>query len=189
MKGICDKTRRICRYESGGFNVKYFITEVNENYVAPVPIDWYGIIDRKTLSRKRISQMSKHLLFQTEKHMQMIFTDILTFPCFMVSEMVMEVIKNYDPFIRFLRIILYDNDRKRSMAYYIPYLSQIVCVESREENMSIRHIYVQGQDIKERVIFEIVNRNTSNVVMRMDLVESILRRGAIGIGLRKIDIL
>lgn len=170
--------------------MKYFIIEVNENYVAPVPINWFGIIDRKTLSRKRISQMSKHLLFQTEKHMQMIFTDILTFPCFMVSEMVMEVIKNYNPFVRFLRIILYDNERKRSMAYYIPYLNQIVCTENREENMkSIRHISVQGQDIKEKVIFEIVNGNTSNVVMRMDLVESILRRGAVGIGLRKIDIL
>ena len=170
--------------------MKYFITEVNEKYVAPTPTDWYGIIDRKTLSRKMPSQMSRHLLFQVENHMQMVFTDILTFPCFMVSGMVRDVIKKYDSSIWFLRIVLYDNERKRSMAYYIPYLNQIDCMEKRDENIKdIRRIFVQKEDIKEKIIVEIANGNTSNVIMRMDLVESILRRRAVGIGLRKVDIL
>lgn len=170
--------------------MKYFITEVSKNYMAPLPTDWFGIIDRKTLSLKKIYQMPKHLMIPVEKRMQTVFTDILTFPCFMVSEMVRDVIKQYDSSLYFLRIILYDKEHKKSMAYYIPDLKQIKFAEKRDTVVhNIRHISVQQEDIKEKVIVEISNGISFHVIMRMDLVESILRREAIGIGLRKIDIL
>ena len=76
--------------------MKYFITEVSKNYIAPMPTDWFGIIDRKTLSLKKFYQMPRHLMFSIEKRMQAVFTDILTFPCFMVSEMVRDVINQYE---------------------------------------------------------------------------------------------
>lgn len=168
--------------------MKYFLVEVNENYIAPAPIGWFGIIDKKTLSAKKIYQMPKHLLFQVDKHMQMVFTDVLTFPCFMVSENVKNIIKKYDPFIHFLRIILYDNERKKSMAYYIPYLGKTGYEEKRDEiNRNVRHIWVEGKAVGERAIVEISDGHHSHVIMRMDLVESILRREAIGIGLREVD--
>lgn len=170
--------------------MKYFITEVSKNHIAPMPIDWFGIIDRKTLSLKKFYQMPRHLMFSIEKRMQAVFTDILTLPCFMVSEMVRDVINQYDSSVCFLRIILYDKEHKRSMAYYIPDLKQIKFEEKRDEGVhSIRHISVRQEDIKEKVIVEILNGTSCHVIMRMDLVESILRREAIGIGLRRIDIL
>ncbi len=168
----------------------FFITEVDENYTAPSLVGWYGIIDKKTLIRKKIYQLPKHLLFTVEKHMQMVFTDVITVPCFMVSEMVRDIIRKYDPSVWFLRIILYDKEHKRSMAYYIPYLEQIEYKEQIDEKVrSNRHISIQKEDIKEKVILEIVKGFRFKVIMRMDLVESVLRREAVGIGLRKIDIL
>ncbi len=170
--------------------MKYFLVEVNENYVAPSPTGWFGIIDRKTLNAKKSYQMPKHLLFQVEKHMQMVFTDVLTFPCFMVSENVRNVIRKYEPFIYFLRIILYDNERKKSMAYYIPYLEKTRYEEKRDEtNRNVRHILVEKKEVGERAIVEISDGHHSHVIMRMDLVESILRRSAIGIGLWEIDMI
>lgn len=169
--------------------MKYFIVEVNENYVAPMPKDCFGIIDRKTLSREKMYQMPRHLLFTVEGHMQMVFTDVLTFPCFMVSGMVRDVIRKYDPFVWFLRVILLDKERKRSMAYYIPYLDKARYEEIRDENKkNVRHILVEGKAAGERTIVEIEDGHNSHVIMRMDLVESILRRGAIGIGLREVQI-
>lgn len=169
--------------------MKYFIVEVNENYVAPMPKDCFGIIDRKTLSREKMYQMPRHLLFTVEGHMQMVFTDVLTFPCFMVSGMVRDVIRKYDPFVWFLRVILLDKERKRSMAYYIPYLDKARYEEMRDEDKkNVRHILVEGKAADERTIVEIEDGHNSHVIMRMDLVESILRRGAIGIGLREVQI-
>ena len=68
--------------------MKYYLVTVDANYVAPVPVGWYGKIDRKSRREKKAYQMDKHLMFQTEEHMQMIFTDIVTFPCLMVSKMI-----------------------------------------------------------------------------------------------------
>lgn len=171
-----------------GRTMKYFITEVSRNYMAPIPTDWFGMIDRKTLSLKKFHQMPRHLLFSIEKRMNTVFTDILTFPCFMVSEMVRDIINRYDASIRFLRIILYDKENKKSFAYYIPDLNRIRFEEKRDAEVpGIRHILVEQEEIKEKAIVEISNGTSFHVIMRMDLVESILRREAIGIGLRKIQ--
>lgn len=170
--------------------MKYFIVEVDKNYVAPMPIGWNGIIDRKTLCGKKTSQVQKHMLFQVKAHMQMVFTDVLTFPCFMVSSKVRDIIKKYDSFVRFVRVILYDKERKNSMAYYIPFMEQGDCKEVQDEtNKNVWHIRVRKEDLKEKIFITVKNNENYYAIMRMDLVESILRRETIGIGLREIDII
>lgn len=176
--------QKFCENEKG---MKYFLIKVNENYVAPTLLGWYGTIDKKTLDKEKLYQMPKHMLFQVERHMQMVFTDVLTFPCFMVSDKIRNVIKKYDPFVYFIRIILYDNEHKKSKAYYIPYLDKVKFKEKCDEDKkSIRHILVKKEEVRERAIVEITDGNNSYVIMRMDLIESVLRRGAIGIGLQDI---
>ena len=53
-----------------------------------------------------VYEMPKQFLFPIEKHMYTVFTDIITFPTFMVSSMVRDVIKLYNPFLRYVRIIM-----------------------------------------------------------------------------------
>ncbi len=167
--------------------MKYFSVSVNDNYVPPSPQGWWGVIDRKTLQRKKRSQMPKHLLFQVDSHMQMVFTDVIVFPCFMVSELVKNVIKKYDPLISFKRIVFYDKDRKKSMIYYLPFLYKIEITKDSMSNKEKVPV-IDKEELKEHVIMEIKNDGKSYLIMRMDLVESILRRGAIGIGLKEIKV-
>lgn len=170
--------------------MKYFLVEVNEQYIAPVPVGWYGIIDKKTLSRKSPYQMVKHLLFPVESNMQMVFTDVLTSPCFMVSETVRNVIRKYDSFVYFIRIILLDKEHRQSMAYYIPYLDTVpYTLEKDVDKGGKPYFVVDKKSIEEKPIVEITDGHNSHVIMRMDLVESILRRQAIGIGLQEIQII
>ena len=75
--------------------MKYFAVAVDSNYVAPVPVGWQGIIDKRTLHRKKAYEIQEHLLFHVESHMQMVYTDVITFPCFMVSETVKRVIGRF----------------------------------------------------------------------------------------------
>ena len=86
--------------------MKYFAVFVDSNYVAPVPVGWQGIIDKKTIHRKKVYEMQEHLLFRVESHMQMVYTDVITFPCFMVSETVKKVISKYQPFLKYTRVVL-----------------------------------------------------------------------------------
>ncbi len=168
-----------------GIKVKYFSISVDDNYVPPSPLGWWGVIDRKTLERKKRSQMQKHMLFQIESHMQMVFTDIIMFPCFLVSELVMNVIKKYDQFINFERIIFYDKSKKKSMIYYLPFLNKIELKKSSthvKENVPV----ISREELGEYIIMETIYDDKTYIVMRIDLVESMLRRGVIGIGLKEI---
>lgn len=167
--------------------MKYFSVSVDSNYVAPLPLEWWGVIDKKTLQRKKRFQIPEHLLFQVKSHMQMVFTDIIETPCFMVSELVMGVIKKYDPFISFERIVFFDKDRKKSMIYYLPFLNRIELTEGStfsNERISV----IDREELGEHVAVEIVNDGKTYIIMRMDLIESILRRGTIGIGLKEIKV-
>lgn len=169
--------------------MKYFLVEVHEQYIAPVPVGWYGIIDKKTLSRKSPHQIARHLLFSVEGNMQMVFTDVLTLPCFMVSETVRNVIRKYDPFVYFVRIILLDKEHRQSMAYYIPYLDTLqYTLKKNIDKKGKPYFEVDKKNVEEKVIMEITDGYHSHVIMRMDLVESILRRQTIGIGLQEIQL-
>lgn len=171
--------------------IKYFQVEVNENYTAPQPIGWYGKIDRKSLQGKKAYQMPKHLLFKVEQHMQMVFTDIIMFPCFMASGMVRGVIEQYASDVSFARAILFDKEKRKSMAYYIPFLERIEPAEGEaveHEHKELKKIFVDEGRLGNRVIAETADGDKACVIMRMDLVESILRRGAVGIGIKEVEV-
>lgn len=149
--------------------MKYYQITVHDKYTAPTPKGWFGIIDPKTIERKGIFGLQKRILLHVDKHMQMVFTDVVTSPYFMVSALVRDVIKMYAPDTFFARIIFFDKENRRSKAYYIP------------------DIPIAEEGVKGKVMMKMWSKDTGKqlVVMRMDLVESILRRGAVGIGLKE----
>lgn len=168
--------------------MKFFWIFVDGNYVAPVPKNWYGKLDKKTLQGKHVYDMPKHLIFLTENHMQMVFTDVITFPCFMVSKMVRDVLVKYDSALRFARIVLYSRERKKSMAYYLPFLKQEKPVRL-VKGAGGMEIAMEKEATAEKIILEAEDINRTYVIVRMDVLESILRRGAVGIGLREVCII
>lgn len=167
--------------------MKYFEVSVDKNYVPPAPIEWWGVIDKKTLSQKSAFQMPKHLLFQVEDHMQTVFTDIVTFPCCLVSQTVMDVIKMYDGGISSVRIVLFDKGRKRSKIYYLPFLDT---VEYRKEDVNTKTAVLtfNKQFVENKVIMKTEKDGKTAIIMRIDLVESILRRETVGIGLKEVQL-
>ncbi len=160
--------------------MKYFAVSVDSNYVAPVPVGWQGIIDKKTIHRKKVYEMQEHLLFRVESHMQTVYTDIITFPCFMVSETVKKVISKYQPFLKYTRVVLLQ--KETSMAYYIPFLEQ--AGKGMKNSMGKRLLGREQTD--GRIIAEIQAGDNIRIMMRMDLVEGILRRKTVGVGLEEI---
>lgn len=168
--------------------MKYFEVSVDKNYVPPSPIEWWGVIDKKTLSQKSAFQMPKHLLFQVEDHMQTVFTDIVTFPCCLVSQTVMDVIRMYDGDISSVRIVLFDKERKRSMIYYLPFLDTVE-YQKEDVNAKTASLSFNKQLMEKRVIMKTEKDGKTAIIMRMDLVESILRRETIGIGLKEVQLI
>lgn len=165
--------------------MKYFIVTVDEHYKAPMPVGWYGKLDRKVWKGKKAYDMPGNLFFYLGRHMQMVFTDIITYPCFMVSRMVKDVWVRYDPFIQFSRVVLYDKEQKGSMAYYMPFLEN---AEVKWKDDSLPAIYID-EITADKVVLEMDVRGEHYPVFRMDFLESILRRGAVGLGIKEVQML
>lgn len=164
--------------------MKYYQIMADTHYVPPVPVGWYGKIDRKTLAEKRPYEMPPHLLFQTQNHMQMVFTDVIVFPSLMVSRTVRDVMTRYMPQARFTRVILYDKERKRSRAYYMLLLKSEGTVRKGTDGS----IAVEKELLGDRAVVKMDSFDKTYIIMRMDIVESILRRETVGIGLKEITV-
>ena len=162
--------------------MKYFVVSVDSNYVAPVPVGWQGIIDKKTIHRKKVYEIQEHLLFRVESHMQTVYTDVITFPCFMVSETVKKVISKYQPFLKYTRVVLLQKEKETSMAYYIPFLEQA----GKGMKNGTGKLLLGREQTDGRIIAEIQAGDNIRIMMRMDLVEGILRRKTVGVGLEEI---
>ena len=170
--------------------MKYFQVEVDEQYQAPNLQGWFGVIDKKTLDRTGPHQVGRHLLFSVESNIQMVFTDVVTTPCFMVSETVRNVIRKYESRIFFNRIIVLDKENRQSMAYYIPSLDSVSCTFRKEqEHGGEWRAEVERKSVEGKAIAEITDGYYFRVIMRMDLVESILRRQTVGIGLQELQMI
>lgn len=167
--------------------MKYFQLFVDVNYIPPSPIGWYGKLDGKTLEGKRAYEMPKHSLFLVEAHQQMVFTDVITFPCFLISEKVKEILQKYDSSISYMRVIFYDQAKGKSKAYYLPFLEEIEA--DRKENGDSTQRAVSGlKGLRNRAIFKLRENNQTKIIIRLDLLESILRRETLGIGVKEISI-
>ena len=81
-------------------------------------------------------------------------------------------------------------NEKKSMAYYMPFMKTIEHVETNCKNRyMINEIVLEREKLMDEAIIEVMSKDKTHIIMRMDLVESILRRNAIGIGLKEIQII
>ena len=145
--------------------MEYFLLEVHEAFTPPSLKGWFEKLDANGLKT-----YSRHEMFFVSDIPQMVYTDIMLHPCFMVSQEAKRVIELYEPHMRFQRIILYNQEKKKSKAYHIPVL---------KPNPPL------GNENQQALVKLMLN-NEVYILIRLDLAESLLRRDAIGIGLQEI---
>lgn len=171
--------------------MEYFVLEVASEFYPPYPLGWYEKFGTKLMEVKVLQDMPRHEIFLTKDNMQMVFTDIICSPCFMVSKVIRDTIWLYDSSILFYNIILLSKEQKRSEAYYIPVLDKINCISEKSvdelKNKCDKNIVSIVRDkIQEKAIFHAVGDKNSYILISMDLANSILRRETVGIGLKSI---
>ncbi|MCI6552093.1 MAG: hypothetical protein MR430_00910 [Lachnospiraceae bacterium] len=88
---------------------------------------------------------------------------------FMVSREAADIIHMYDPAIPYISAVLFDKEMQESIVYYMPLLE-----EAGRQEYKNRPLVRQKQDRRYQII------------ARMDMIESLLVRGAAGITLSEI---
>ena len=170
--------------------MRYFLLKNDPKYnTSPVIENWYPKIDVRLIRKETGHKLPKRELLFIQSNPDTIFTDIIDFPFFLGTKMVRDVIKMYEPTTQFKEIILLDRKNATSEIYYIPLLEHCDCLAPESELSRGRDTLITAvldpEKIEDRSIFYLGGFSKLYAVARLDLVESLLRRGGRGIGLER----
>lgn len=170
--------------------MEFFILEEDKNYIAPIPSNFYRKLDKKTIDESTYFKFPDHMIFRIEDHMQLVYTDILLFPSFLVSKEAYQVIHLYDPNIFFHRILFFHPESKKSKAYYLPFLESVDCfTKNCEFNLNKSIVFkaeIEEKKLEGKSLVRVAGLNCTCILICLELVESMLRRHLVGIGLREV---
>lgn len=164
--------------------MKYFLIHAEEE-ANPIPVitNWHNKININYIKKGMAYNIPKWTILEIKNNSETIFTDILSYPFFIVSEMVKEVIEFYDSTMEWKRLILFDKLNQVNQLYYLPILEEINLFEKENKE----HLMLSMEQEKNLPVFKVNKRKNSGIVVRLDLIESILRRNPIGISLTEAD--
>ncbi len=141
---------------------------VKEQKGNPIPriVNWYGKLDIRKLNRKEYRKLPPYVLLEMEIGMDILYPDVLLEPIFLVSREVMELLVHYDEGIPFLFVALIGAERQESTSYFCPVLED-------------------SNEVQDKPIYRLLNKEENEIRIRLDLAESLLARGAIGLVLEE----
>lgn len=174
--------------------MKYFILKTDPRFDAsPVIIDWFQKIDRRNIQLGKSHNIENRQLFFIESNPITIFPDVLSFPTFMVTEKLRDVIRLYEPKMLFKEIILLDQKYTKVCTYHLPIMDYVDCLTGgsrlTRDRSKIITAEIDPYKICEHSIAYIASVGSQYTIARLDVVESFLRRGAKGVFLDEVGML
>jgi hypothetical protein len=172
--------------------VRYFVLRAHEKYTdIPVVQNWANRIDPRNLERGKAASVTRRVLLPIAPNPHVVFTDVITKPFFLVSETVRDVIHMYDKQIAFKQIVLLDAENSFTALYGLPILERVDCLADNKiasECINPGSVTLEREKVGKRIIFRAADDLDDPIIVRLDAVESMLRREARGIGLSPVHL-
>lgn len=148
--------------------------------------NWYGKIETQKLCYGNAHNMPKRQLLFVERDTNLYFTDVIVNPFFVVSDTARDTIRMYDQTIPFHELVLLEKETGKLQVYHIPFLKMMKCVNV---DRSAVHVFEERQELLQRnAIFKYDYKNETDIIARLDLVESLLRRKMTGFSVEPVII-
>lgn len=174
--------------------MRYYILEQDKGYKElPKLINWFEQVTASKTKKPDINNIRNREIFKIEPNENTTYSDMLFFPFFMVTDKIKDCLQLYEPNLKFKEIILLDRKYKRMQNYFIPSLSELECLTVNSEytfgHVDLKYIEIEESAVEKKAIFKIKGVEKSYILARLDVVESLLRRGAKGLMVREVDVL
>ena len=171
----------------------YLLNWQEEGNLLPRIRDWTKRLDYQAVRKKELEKLPERVVLFLEENPEVLLSDIIEKPFFLVSKMFWEVSKMYEVRIYGKEVVLLDGINGYAEIYYLPVFPSHTCLSSLSvfnNDSSVLHKIVLDKEKLQYAppIFSIEGIEKTYLVGRMDFVESILRRGAKGIHLTELEI-
>ncbi|MBR3770864.1 MAG: hypothetical protein IKL07_01205 [Clostridium sp.] len=168
--------------------MKYFIVRQDKKYKnTPIIKNWIQNYDIKSLQEGRYSKLPSYQSFFIEPSENTVFLDILVNPYFLCSLQVKKVLELFEPNMKYHDIVLIDKTTQTVNQYFLPELKPIDCL-LKESVFDKNHFHLEKavlnpDKIGQTSIFRLHGVEEQTVVIRLDLVEMLLRKGIKGLSI------
>lgn len=171
--------------------MKYFLMSEDRTIVQrPVMLSWHEKIDVRNIHIKDAFKLPQRELVYIRGNPIPIFTDIISVPFFLVSEKVKEVIHMYEPRTKMKELVLLDQENNKAERYFLPIFEEVDCLTEESipalKHGDMKHVLLHKKRMGEHNIFRMAGEEKQYIIGNLDIVESILRRGCIGMALTEI---
>jgi len=136
------------------------------------------------------NQLREHTVLQTIESDKSVYPDVLEEPIYMVSQMVREVLELYDESAVYKKVSMINTPRNKRTWYNVLLVDRIDCLHRDAEfypDKSIKRLVLDKEKIAEKTIFKIQGIGPAYMVVTVDIVESLLRRGCYGVRFTKVE--
>jgi len=166
--------------------MKYFMLNKNSKLTdAPWLINWYTTIRPKYINLENASLLLFRSLIYVEKNRDLVFPDIITSPFLLISPQLKKIVEIYQPEIEYKQIVLLEPFHDYVQLYFLPILPRISCLlhtSVLNADRSIIHRAVLDLScVGDHSVFHIADIKNTYTILRLDLLESALIRGCIGL--------
>lgn len=173
--------------------MRYFLLEADKGYTnVPQIINLHAQIDVRDLKKGSYYKIPKRILLRIRGNKNTVYTDVISQPVFLISELMKKVLEKYEPNLNYKETVLLDQEYGQAERYYLPTLEEIDCLTKESVfnlNHSVLHkIVIDTDRTEDKCLFALSGVSNRYVIARLDLIESVLRRGAKGLHLKEIEV-
>lgn len=170
--------------------MKYYEMILDKDYAnGPKIMNWFEKINPDEMCYGFAHKYPKRLLFYVKKNAELVFPDIVLHPFLLVSDETQNVIKTYCDYIPFHHIVLMTKSGKKMRVYQQPFIENLKVMKS-EVKEGVDCYYFEREDfyVQRIPIFQFEYKMEKHYVIRLDLLESILRRNQTGFTIKPVEI-
>lgn len=159
------------------------------NAVEPVGV--LKVIEKDMIKQQNFSKSDEiPVQFEIKDNDSTEYIDFIEFPVPLVSDRMKNILCKYDDRTFFKPIFLADIKRSRQDIYWLMVPGKIDCLSQKSEmdlNGAMKRIVIDYEKVRYNKIFTIKGIVENIIIVRLDVAESILRRGFTGIRLTRLE--
>uniref|UniRef100_UPI0006D0E029 hypothetical protein n=1 Tax=Clostridium sp. NkU-1 TaxID=1095009 RepID=UPI0006D0E029 len=161
----------------------YFrIREDRSYFYTPDITNLWDIVNRRAaMALKNESNISDINVGFARSEKQLDYVDVLDHQLFLVSEGIKRVLSIYDPSLIFKNLFLLNNLDGSYFNYYAPLFTEVDCLPEMYKIMTHRNklekLIIKAKAVEDYSVCKVAGIDTDIVIIRLDVAESLLRRG------------
>ena len=172
--------------------MQHFLIEAETRNPLPEIINWYDKIKPQYINEMNAHKIKEWTLLDVNMSQNTIFPDILSNPFFLLSKDIARLVNKYEPGIKMIGVNIFSRKYRIFLPYFLPILPVINCLSIQSEfingDIDIRRGVIIEKETTNRALFQLAGIKKQRVIIRLDLLESILRRVPVSIRVQEIEV-